>query len=569
MELTNEALTEAKAAVSARLRAADLSVYRLHEADPRLEIYVREVCGDPDGHNLWEQLAVERTLRLVSKYGLDAGAVKRFVVFYEFLYFPGKRGPTRYKLTPVQVYQYANMYGLRDEEGRRLVREAVLFVPRKFSKTTSSAAVAIYDLLFGEANAESYTAANSNDQAKKCFDAIRGAMRRLDPDGRRYVVNEQVIKSRRKDRTAFAQCLTANARTKDGLNASTVIMDEFSQAKDAELLSVLTTSMGTRTSPLTVIITTASDVMEGPFHSMLDGYKRLLMGEYDDPTVFAHLFEPDLGDDEGDPATWRKVHPHMGVTVSERFYRREYTAAVRNGAAALLAFRTKLLNLYTEHTVRAWITAAAARAASVPFDPRAVKGRPPAMLGIDLSERDDFTAISAAVYDRDRHHMMMHTAYFLPEGGVRGHANERLLRAWEKAGWLYVLPGEVIDYKAITDYVLQLADTLDIRGIGFDPWKSQELINMLGNAGGREVLKGVRQTYGHFTAAVQSFEHNLHLGNIHMNDNPINAYCFGNAMLDTDRIGNMKPQKRRGAADKIDGVITMLMAYKLWLEAEV
>lgn len=179
----------------------------------------------------------------------------------------------------------------------------MLYVPRKFSKTTGTASLAIYDMLYGDNNAESYTGANSNDQAKKCFDVIRGCMRRLAPKGRRYVINEQAVKSRRKDRTAFAQCLTANARTKDGLNASTVIMDEFSQARSSELLTVLTTSMGVRENPLTVIITTASDVFDGPFYEMLQGYKSVLLGEYEDDCLFAHIFEPDLDDPEDEEST--------------------------------------------------------------------------------------------------------------------------------------------------------------------------------------------------------------------------------------------------------------------------
>lgn len=559
-----------KERVSRELGEMDIGSYGLADVDARLEEYVLEVARNPGCHNVYEQLGVLRFLRLVERYGISRRGARRFINFYEFLYFPGKRGATRYRLTPVQVFQYVSIYGFVREDGRRVTREAVLYVPRKFSKTTSSASIAIYDLLYGEANAESYTGANSADQAKKCFDAIRFSMRRLDPDERRYTINEQMIKSARRDRSAFAQCLTANARTKDGLNASTVIMDEFSQARDSDLLTVLTTSMGVRDNPLTVIITTASDVFDGPFYSMLDGYKRLLRGEYEDDSVFAHIFEPDAGDDEGDPVTWRKVHPHLGVTVSEEFYRREYESAVRNGAEAMLAFRTKLLNVYAENSRRAWISATEVRQYSIPFDVFAVKGRPRAMLGIDLSERDDFSAISVGVLVPGEFRMVYHTAYFFPQGALSGHPNEKLYRQWHSQGWLHVIPGEVIDYTCLVDYVLRLAEVLTIEGIGYDGWKSQEFYNMLANAGGRSTLRMVKQTYGEFTAPVQSFEHNLRLGNIKIDDNPINRFCFGNAVLDEDRMGNLKPQKRQGTGSrKIDGVITMLMAHKLFLVSEM
>ena len=565
-EEEKDRLREAKAGVTALLSRADISRYRLSEVDERLEAYVRSVSADPDGHNLYEQLAVARFLRLCEKYGINATEVWQFCAFYESLYFPGTSGQQRYRLTPVQYFQFASIFAFW-QDGRRVVREAVLYVPRKFSKTTSTASLAIYDLLYGDNNAESYTAANSNDQAKKCFDVIRGCMRRLDPRGRRYVINEQMVKSRRRDRTAFAQCLTANARTKDGLNASTVIMDEFSQARDSELLTVLTTSMGVRENPLTVIITTASDVFDGPFYEMLQGYKSVLLGDYEDASLFAHLFEPDLDDPEDAEATWRKVHPHLGVTVSLDFYRREYAGALRGGSEAMLAFRTKLLNTYADNGRRSWISSTLARHISRPINLDAIAGRPDAMVAIDLSESDDFSAVTVGMYDTARKSFYFHTAYFFPRGALPGHPNEKLYRVWADKGHLKLTDGDVIDYRRIVDYVTYLNSRVRILGIGYDPWKSQEVVNMLAASGAGRVIKGVRQTYGTFTAPVESFEHGAKTGHIFINDNPINAYCFGNAVLDSDRLENCKPIKRT-ATQKIDGVITTLMCLRLFIDYE-
>lgn len=565
-EEEKDRLRQAKTDVSAQLAEVlgRLGDYRLVEVDERLECYVEEVARNPDGHNLYEQLAVMRFLRMADKYGINATEVHRFFTLYENLYFPGKAGLQRYRLTPVQAFQFASIYGFWNN-GHRVVREAVLFVPRKFSKTTSSASLAIDDLLFGDANAESYTGANSNDQAKKCFDVIRGCMRKLDPKGRRYTINEQTIKSKRKDRNAFAQCLTANARTKDGLNASTVIMDEFSQARDNSLLTVLTTSMGVRENPLTVIITTASDVFEGPFYEMLQGYKSVLLGEFEDDSLFAHIFEPDLDDPEDSEATWLKVQPHMGVTVSLDFYRQEYKNAVRNGSAAMLAFRTKLLNVYSENQQRSWISSTLARSIARPMPLDAIKGRPDAMVAIDLSESDDFSAVTVGIYDYDRKNFNFHTAYFFPEGALPGHPNERMYRVWAEKGYLTLTAGDVIDYRAIVDYVLYLNKVVCILGIGYDPWKSLEVINMLAASGADNVLAGVRQTYGNFTAPVESFEHGAKTGHIFINDNPINYYCFGNAVLDSDKLENCKPIKRT-QTQKIDGVITKLMCLRLFID---
>ena len=565
-EEEKDKLRAAKEDVTARLAAMDIDRYRLSEVDSRVDEYVRMVAADPGGHNLWEQLAVLRFFGMIDKYGINLTEVQLFFDFYESLYFPGKSGHQRYKLTPVQAFQFASIFAFW-EDGRRVVREVVLYVPRKFSKTTSTASLAIYDVLYGDANAECYTGANSSDQAKKCFDVIRGCFRRLDPKERRYTVNEQQIKSRRRDRSAFAQCLTANARTKDGLNASTVIMDEFSQAKDSELLTVLTTSMGVRENPLTAIITTASDVFDGPFYEMLQGYKAVLLGEYEDDTVFAHLFEPDIDDAEDDERTWYKVHPHLGVTVSIDFYRQEYKKALRDGAEAMLAFRTKLLNVYAENEQRSWISSTLARHISKPMAIDALRGRPDAMVAIDLSESDDFSAVTLGIYDAAGKIFNFHTAYFFPSGALPGHPNEKLYRTWADRGYLHLTDGDVIDYAAIVNYVLYLNQHARILGIGYDPWKSQEVINMLAASGAGNVIKGIRQTYGTFTAPVESFEHGAKTGHIFINDNPINAYCFGNAVLDSDRLENCKPIKRKHN-QKIDGVITKLMCLRLFIDYE-
>lgn len=564
-EEEKDRLRAAKQEITARLATEDYDRYRLSEVDPRLDEYVRSVASDPEGHNLYEQLGVGRFLDMCERYGVNLSEVRQFYDFYESLYFPGKNGLQQYRLTPVQAFQFAGIFAFWDN-GRRVVREAVLYVPRKFSKTTGTASLALYDLLYGDANAECYTAANSADQAKKCFDVIRGCMRKLDPKGRRYVVNEQIIKSNRKDRSAFAQCLTANAKTKDGLNASTVIMDEFSQATDSELLTVLTTSMGVRDNPLTVIITTASDVFNGPFYEMLKGYKSVLLGDYTDDTLFAHIFEPDIDDPEDAESTWHKVHPHLGITVNEDFYRLEYEKARRNGSEAMLAFRTKLLNVFAENEQRSWISATVARKASRHISLNAIQGRPEAMVAFDLSESDDFSAVSVGFYNPAGATYKFHTAYFFPEGALPGHPNEKLYRTWAEKGYLKLTKGEVIDYREIVDYILYLNTRVRILGIGYDAWKAQEVVNMLKAVGGPQALKKVIQTYGHFTAPVESFEHGVKEGYITIDDNPINAYCFGNAVLDYDRMENCKPIKRKHT-QKIDGVITMLMCMRLFIDS--
>ena len=151
-EEEKDRLRKAKIDVTEKLANMQIDRYRLSDVDSRLDDYVREVATNPDGHNLYEQLAAELFFRKCDRYGINATEVWRFFDLYESLYFPGKTGQQRYKLTPVQCFQFANIHAFW-RDGRRVVREVVLYVPRKFSKTTSTASLAIVDLLYGDANA--------------------------------------------------------------------------------------------------------------------------------------------------------------------------------------------------------------------------------------------------------------------------------------------------------------------------------------------------------------------------------------------------------------------------------
>ena len=540
--------------------------------DPRIRTYVTDVAGHPEDHNFYELLAILRFFDHAGRFRWSRRRARLFIRIYEALKFSGTNARQRYKLTPIQVFFFANIYGMLRPDGRRLYRVVYLFVPRKFAKTTSVAAMAVFDLLFGDNNAQAYVGANSYNQAKICFDEIRAILRGLDPQERHLRINREKVFFQDGSRDSLIACLAANAKTLDGLNASLAIMDEYAQARDtatkngADLKNVLTSSMGARREPLTVVITTASEVTDGPFAHELDGVKAVLRGEIVDDSVFALLFEPDADDEESDPHTWRKVQPHLGVTVQPDFYEHEWANA-QLSAENMMNFRTKMLNIFAVRESVAWIGADLAAKQSVPMKLEQFQGRPDAMCAFDLSATGDLSAVSFGVYSAQDKCFRFLTAYFFPEGALEGHPNANLYRIWAEAGHLVLIPGPVVDYRFVVDYILAANNYIRILQIGYDSWKAAEPVNMLSAAGAGNVLKPVKQTYGMFTAPVQSFEHGIKTGQIWMDDNPINAYCFGNAVLDQDRLENCKPIKR-APNRKIDGVITMLMCMRLFIDFE-
>lgn len=573
--------------------------------DERIGEYVREVAGDMEGHNLYEVLGVIRFLRMGERWRWNRKRVRRFVRFYEMLRFSGVSGRCRYRLTPVQVFQFANIMGWDDDEGNRLTRVAYLFVPRKYGKTTSVAALAVYDMLFGDNNAQAYVGANSYQQAKICFDEIRAIMRDIDPRGRHLRVNREKIIFEDRGRDSFIRCLSNNPKTLDGLNASLVIMDEYAQARNtankngADLKNALTSSMGARREPLTVVITTASEVVDGPFYHELEGVMGVLdrevniaeplgklgargargalsgaRGENGD-RMFASLFMPDADDEEGDERTWAKVQPHLGVTVKRDFYRNEWEAA-QLSAEGRLAFRTKLLNVWTVNEQKMWMGYDEAMALLGDWDidragPGANMAKPldgakremgllPCAVAFDLSVHDDFSAVSYTVYVRKERHFYCHTDYYFPREALEGHPNKELYKEWAEKGYLKLCEGKKIDVRMIADDILRRAKKVKIIRIGYDAYKAQDLVNTLRSVGGESVLQSYGQTYGNFNLPVESFELLAYSDppRITLNNNPINAWCLCNCVIDEDRLENKKPVKA-SQYRKIDGVITMLM----------
>lgn len=562
MNIDKKELRELKQKISDDLKDIDVLSYQLKDTDERLNTYVFSVINNPESHNLYEQLSVMRFFLFLDKYEFRPVKVKRFIVFYEKLKFTGAKGLTRYKLTAVQIFQFANIYGFYKENGKRLIRDALLFVPRKFSKTTSVASIAIEDLLFGDRNAQAYVAANSYDQAKICFDVIRNILKAHDKRLRHFKINREVVFNLQPGRTSFARCLASDADKLDGLNASTVIVDEYSQADSAALKNVLTSSMGVRENPLTVIITTASDKLNSPFVELLNSYKAILRGELENDSVFAHLFEPDVDDAEDDPATWKKVQPHLGITVQYDFYEEEYKKALLT-SDDMLTFRTKQLNIFTQNTAKVWFTQDEISALAKNINIDNLGKRYECMVAVDLSVFDDFSTVTYNIYNSDTRTFHSHNDFYLPEATLEVHPNKELYKKWQKDGHLKVLPGNVIDYRHITNDILKRNERLLILGIGYDPYKSIEFVNILSAAGAKNVIQPVKQTYGTFTSPVESFELAAKTGKISFNQNPIVWYCFGNAMMDEDRLGNKKPIKR-SANEKIDPTITNLMTFHLF-----
>ncbi|MGL5262210.1 MAG: terminase TerL endonuclease subunit, partial [Bacteroides sp.] len=238
-------------------------------------------------------------------------------------------------------------------------------------------------------------------------------------------------------------------------------------------------------------------------------------------------------------------------------YENEYQKALLT-SEDMMTFRTKLLNIFVQDKTNAWLTQDDVSALAIDLNLKRITGYPNAMVSVDLSVSDDFSAVTYTIHDSSTYKFYSYTDYYIPEVLLTTHPNKNLYQRWVDNGHLKVCPGNVINYDMISDDILENNQYVKILQIGYDPYKSLEFVNRMSALGNKKSLVPVSQLYGTFTSPVESMEYAVKTSNINFANNPITWYCFGNAIIDEDRMENKKPIKRSKNA-KIDGVITNLM----------
>ena len=237
----------------------------------------------------------------------------------------------------------------------------------------------------------------------------------------------------------------------------------------------------------------------------------------------------------------------------------------------MIEFKTKLLNIFVSGGIKDWIPQNLARSLMTGFDIENIQGRPEAMVAMDLSVSDDFSAVVYNIYSRAQRKFYLWMDCYIPEETLKSHPNKELYKIWVSTGFMRICPGAVISESMIVEDVLKRNKKLTILQIGYDPYKSQEVVNALGAAimasgtKPEKILRAVPQTYGAFTSPVETFEMAAKSmpPKVALSMNPILPYCFGNCYLDEDRMCNKKPLKRKENL-KIDGAIASLMTFWLY-----
>jgi phage terminase large subunit-like protein len=325
-------------------------------------------------------------------------------------------------------------------------------LPRKSGKSAVGSSLAIFDLFFGPKGGEVYSCAAEKEQARIVFSSAKKMIEAHEELSTMTKLYRDAIEV--PSTGSVYRVLSAEAYSKEGLNSSSVWLDEAHALPDRTLYDVMALSMGARGKKAHLVaITTAgrrsdSTGNDSIAYTLYQTGQRIANGEQK-PSMFMAWWEAPKEADHRDPKTWELASPGYGDICSAD----DYATAVQLTPEA--EFKTKRLNIWT-NTKSAWLPAGAWQSIEEEFEPD-----PEAeyVLGFDGSWKNDSTALVAVQLPKDENDV--YRAY--------------KVAAWEKD---FAIDDDswIVDKKEVAKAVMDFFDTHpNCRELACDPtyWEDE------------------------------------------------------------------------------------------------
>lgn len=471
-----------------------------------------------------------------------------------------------------QAEAVARFFGWKRPNKTRVYRRLGLWVPRKNGKTEFMAGVSHLGMVVdGLSGGQGYAIGSHVDQARIVFEKML-AMAEMSPTLRRDVTAFKTSMLIPRLGARFKP-LTGKAHGKHGLGMSVLAGDEVHEWADDRLYQFVHQSSAHRSQPIEFLISTAG-LKQGFGWEFFNHCEQVLLGHRSDPELLVIIYAASPEDDWTVEETWRKANPNYGISV-----RAEYMAAeclkARESARLENDFKRYHLNVWTEQAVR-WLplatwdanskaeglrsldfAAAAARRAEAEA---ALMGLPCAG-ALDLGLVGDLAAFVLAFLLPNGETAFL-PYFWAPQTGAehRQRVDKVPYQDWAKHGLLTLTPGGATDLDKVLEDIIELCRRFSPGQVGFDPWNSEGFRRSMVEAG--IPFEPVRQGYRTLSPFSKDFERAFIQRELEHYRNPILRWMVGNAAVETDTAGNIKPAKNR-STDRIDGLVAAIMAYGL------
>ena len=623
---------------------------QLDRIDGRLTDYIADAISDQAAHaNIYELLGIRKVLRLMDSYDVDAERVRLAIRAIEGVWQNGKhirgglkfdtpRGNRHVRLMPYQVWCLFGIYGFTTEvdmerdyhqgdellpselvrdgrvyDRRRLTKECHLFQTRKSGKTEFGAAIDFVEVCFlGPANGQALICANSRDQAKIAYKAIKEFASQVDPSclnraGGKFFrltadeMNWQPGHTMKGD----IKVMSAGGKKKDGLYASVVHADEHGSAayvngsSDMQgLVDVCWGSTGPRREKLLIHTTTAGLVKDGPYKTQIEVIERDLLTELDYPLGipqrtpddywFAFLLRLDPWETAYDITAldnddlFRKVNRSIGITVQPTWYRERLHEAMKSEDTKKEVL-TKDFNIWQTGRVQKWITGDQMRhlqREGMRIDNCTADQGWVVFVGLDFSLGGDWSGpgwLAARKHPSGRGtEFFADCDMWISEEEYETSPLHPLYEQWVRDGWMHLSPGKTFQPELFVNRL----DELIRKGVqfmyfGYDKYKSKIPINVLksylqgrlGIQNPEPYVQVVSQLNSEFNGPTEDLYNAMFAPAPFLNysASPLWPFCFSNAMLEIDNRENRRPVKaNQSASCKVDPIQCIIMALDLY-----
>ena len=541
------------------------------------ETYTDDVLSGKRLAGRLERLAVERFVRLCKnpEYYFDEETAHRVIDIVScFRHTKGDAYGKNWLWLPWQYFFFAYIFGLKHKKNDlRVVRNVLLLTAKKSGKSEIAGALAVLMTFFdSEHSAECYSAANTYDQAKFCWDSGRKILQQLRKENAwidsildvRTGQNSRSVKNTETE--SFFNPLAANASTLDGVFPHFSCIDELHAAADNSIKENLESGSVARSQPLLAIVTTRGFNSNGPLRQLEDSYIPILENKWQDDSVFALMFTIDEGDDWENPKIWGKANPGLGTTFSLDALTKLYNTAKTEGATAEVNFKTKNLNIWT-NVASVWIQDAVWMSGSTSYKYDDLRGRI-CFAGLDLASTRDIAACTflfPPVEEGEKYKQI--TKYYCPEEQIkeRSRTDRVPYQQWVADGWLTATPGNVIDYDFIEADIYKAAADFELQLLYYDRYNGSKVIPSISESG--LTCDPFAQTPLYFNAPLKEIERLALGGMFDQCKDPIMRWMAGNVVICMDGNGNIKFDKSK-AREKIDGMVSLGMAFGAYLSGK-
>ncbi|MEW9808589.1 terminase large subunit [Mesorhizobium sp. ZMM04-5] len=504
-----------------------------------------------------------------------------------------------FNLLPWHGFVVASLFGWQRSDGLRRFRMAWMETGKGQAKSPLMAGIGLDMMGFaGKERSEVYAIAGDKDQANVLFkDAVamcRANLPDRDEDefesleSRGDVVirgtGDHAWKIEHPDTSSKFMSM-ASVDSISGPRPYAVLADEIHEFKTAYALQIWKAAIDKMSGDPLMLLgtnTPAINQIVGTEYSEL--FQKVVTGQAEDDTLFGFIARVDEKDREtvfDNEAVWAKALPALDVTYPIDNVRKRV-----NTARLMLSEALSTKRLYFGIPVGTegfWTTQEAWESCQGAVDANEMLGSP-CWLGLDLSKKNDLTALSACWRKDLKLHVK--TWYFTTKAGIHDRSRDDNVPydkwADDPAVPLTAVPGATIDYAFVGARVKELVDAgHDIRFLTFDPAKIDDFIDACAEIDlpvwkfdGPDEPKGeglMLVSHGQGTRivfkeralcmpkSIEKLEDAILDGDIVIDASPVTTMCASNACIVSDPMNNRAFDKKRSRG-RIDGMISVTEA---------